>query len=263
MPKTLFASSRARSSRASPFANQLAHCPGNHAQRRSTMATTAQMCLTPPIVAPFTSVQLMLSSSFSSTKPTEHTPSPRTRYSPRGTSTEGSGSSGSRMILSTASLSTCKKQSCVSKQKQQQHGAGWWCRKGLPGGGQRAAGVCHTRLVELSAAVSVPTRTRESAVTISTFSAKRRARAAWLAPRVPQCPNACLQWAAGARVARVRHCSLFRYPPRVAMAVVLSTTTGGGKACAVSSRGEVVARSGQSRGWARGRRLDERDALRC
>lgn len=67
------------------------------------------MCLVVPIVEPLTCDQSMLWSSFSSTNPTEHTLSPRTRYSPSFTSAEGSGSSCSRMTLSTASVRTCRR----------------------------------------------------------------------------------------------------------------------------------------------------------
>lgn len=64
-------------------------------------------CFVDPIGAPLTSVQLILSSSVSSTSPTRHTFSPRTMYSPCGTSDEGSPSSGDRITRSTVDLRTC------------------------------------------------------------------------------------------------------------------------------------------------------------
>lgn len=69
--------------------------------------TQTYKCFVVPMAAPFTSVQFILSSSFSSTKPIVHTLSPRTRYTPRGSSMDGSGSSGVRIIRSVASLRTC------------------------------------------------------------------------------------------------------------------------------------------------------------
>ena len=64
------------------------------------------MCLIPLITEPFTSVQLILSSSVSSTNPIEQTLSPRTRYNPKGASIVGSESSGVRIKRSMALLST-------------------------------------------------------------------------------------------------------------------------------------------------------------
>lgn len=65
-----------------------------------------QECFVPPIADPLTFVQSMLSSSFSSTSPTEQTLSPRTRYRPSGISVDSSESSGSRIMRSVALLST-------------------------------------------------------------------------------------------------------------------------------------------------------------
>jgi hypothetical protein len=128
------------------------------------------MCLIPPITDPFTCVQSMLSSRASSTRPIEQTLSPRTRYSPRGTSADGSGSSGVRIILSKAFFRTC-----IAKSSQ--HCFSFWRgrRNSFLGQLLRARrGRLHTRFVDASHAASSPTRIRESAVTIRTFSAAQQ-----------------------------------------------------------------------------------------
>ena len=63
-------------------------------------------CLTPPIVAPLTCSQSILSSSSSSTRPTKATLSPLIKYSPCGTSLDGSGLSGGWMMRSVVCDST-------------------------------------------------------------------------------------------------------------------------------------------------------------
>jgi hypothetical protein len=105
------------------------------------------MCLMPPITAPFTCVQFMLSSSVSSTRPTEQTLSPRTRYKPRGTSADGSGSSGVRMILSTAPFRTCstKELALVLRTKEE-----------APGSDFRAKGTIAYQICRLIACCQLP-----------------------------------------------------------------------------------------------------------
>ena len=144
--------------------------------------TRCYTCFMPPIVEPLTSVQFMLSSSFSSTSPTEQTLSPRTRYSPSGPSEEGSSSSGVRISRSTAPLRTCpiRQSVCV-------------LIASLPV--QKL-----TRFVLLSAAARVPTRIRESAVTMRTFSAQS------IQGQLPSVASSSK-----------RIDLLLRYPPRVAM----------------------------------------------
>lgn len=90
-----------------------------------------QVCFMPPRTAPRTSFQLILSSNGSSTNPTTATLSPRIKYSPCGTSTDGSSSSGGLII-----------RSCVSD---------------------------NTKFVIWSQLSRVPTRVRESHVKITTF----------------------------------------------------------------------------------------------
>jgi hypothetical protein len=67
-----------------------------------------QVCFTPPSTAPLTFNQSILSSSSSSTSPTTTTLSPLIRYKPCGTSLDGSGSSGGRMMRSVVSFKTCR-----------------------------------------------------------------------------------------------------------------------------------------------------------
>jgi hypothetical protein len=64
-------------------------------------------CFTPPITAPLTSLQFILSSSSSSTNPTTATLSPRTIYKPCCTILELSSSSGGRMMRSCVCPMTC------------------------------------------------------------------------------------------------------------------------------------------------------------
>lgn len=63
-------------------------------------------CFIPPITAPLTSNQSMLSSNSSSTSPTTATLSPLIRHSPCWASLDGNGSSGGRMIRSVVCDST-------------------------------------------------------------------------------------------------------------------------------------------------------------
>lgn len=118
-----------------------------------------QTCFMPPMTDPLTCVQLMLPSSFSSTSPMVQTLSPRTRYTPKGISCEGSSLSGVSMIRSVAPLSTYSDRLAFDVSS---------CRLAE-----------RTRFVELSHAASVPTRILESAVTIRTFSTGQ----AWLAKK--------------------------------------------------------------------------------
>lgn len=83
-------------------------------------------CFTPPTTAPLTCTQSILSSNSSSTNPTTTTLSPRTRYRPCGTSLEGSGSSGGRMMRSIVCESTCLLSVFARESKSKPDSVAWY-----------------------------------------------------------------------------------------------------------------------------------------